>query len=71
MTLGPLTDTVVDSRWPVARSPGAPTVPVGPTVSEARVGAFDPSDGLTALASGDAAGGVHVGLCDPKPSFPT
>src|SRR5258705_2966507 len=40
---GPLSDLLADSRLPIARSPEASTV------LEARVGAFDPSDGLTAL----------------------
>jgi molybdate transport system ATP-binding protein len=40
---GPLSDLLADSRLPIARSPQAATV------LEARVGAFDPGDGITAL----------------------
>ena len=40
---GPLSDVLADSRLPIARSPEASSV------LEARVGAFDPRDGLTAL----------------------
>ena len=43
LAAGPLNDLLADSRLPVARSPQAATM------LEARAGAFDPQDGLTAL----------------------
>jgi molybdate transport system ATP-binding protein len=46
---GPLSELLTDSRLPIARSPEASTV------LEARVGAFDASDGLTMLDVGGEA----------------